>query len=43
MYGDEESGLSPQKLYTRNYSEKALNEAKFVVDFVYKLIQKKAI
>ena len=43
MYGDEESGLPPQKLYTRSYSEKAFNEAKFVVDFVYKLIQKKAI
>ena len=39
MYGDEESGLPPHKLYTKNYAERAFNEAKNVVELVSKLIK----
>ncbi len=38
MYGDEESGLPPQKLYTKSYAERALEEAKNVFGVVSKLI-----
>jgi len=38
MYGDEEMGLPPQRLYTRNYAEKAYVESSKVVDSVSKLI-----
>ena len=39
MYGDEETGLSPNELYTRNYAEKALKESKWVVKLVSRLIE----
>jgi HEPN domain-containing protein len=38
MYGDEEMGLPPQRLYTRNYAEKAYVESSKVVDLVSRLI-----
>lgn len=38
MYGDEESGLPPQKLYTRSYAERALEEAKNVFEMVSMII-----
>jgi len=37
MYGDEETGLPPNKLYTRNYAERAFNEARKTVNLVSKL------
>ena len=37
MYGDEETGLPPNKLYTRNYAERAFNEARKTVNLVLKL------
>jgi len=39
MYGDEESGLPPQRLYTKTYAERALNEARNTVEFVRRLIR----
>jgi len=39
MYGDEETGLPPNELYTRNYAEKALKESKWVVKLVSRLIE----
>ena len=39
MYGDEETGLPPNELYTRNYAKKAFKEAKWVVELVSKLIE----
>ncbi len=38
MYGDEETGLPPHKIYTRSYASRALKEAKMVVDAVSKVI-----
>ena len=38
MYGDEETGLPPQRLYTKNYAERALRESKKVVDSVLRMI-----
>ncbi len=38
MYGDEESGLPPQRLYTIRYAERALEEAKNVFEVVSRLI-----
>jgi len=39
MYGDEETGLPPQKLYTRGYAERAFKEAEEVVKTVLKLVR----
>jgi len=33
MYGGEESGLPPHKLYTKNYAERAFNEAKMLLNW----------
>jgi len=38
MYGDEETGLPPQRLYTRNYAQRAFMESRKVLDLVLKLI-----
>lgn len=38
MYGDEEMGLPPQKLYTKNYAEKAYIQSSRIVNLVSKLI-----
>ncbi len=37
MYGDEESGIPPEELYTRIDAEKALNDAERVFSLVNKL------
>ncbi|WP_243668490.1 HEPN domain-containing protein [Vulcanisaeta sp. JCM 16161] len=37
MYGDEESGIPPEELYTRIDAEKALNDAERVLSLVSKL------
>mgnify|MGYP001770763431 FL=1 len=37
MYGDEESGLPPEELYTRIDAERALNDAEKVLSLVSKL------
>ncbi|PLC61990.1 DNA-binding protein [Vulcanisaeta sp. EB80] len=39
MYGDEESGIPPEELYTRVDAEYALNSAKMVLSFVEKLLK----
>ncbi len=39
MYGDEESRLPPQRLYTKRYAERALEESKNVFEIVSKLIR----
>ncbi|MEM4948830.1 MAG: HEPN domain-containing protein [Candidatus Jordarchaeales archaeon] len=39
MYGDEESGLPPQKLYTKIYAERVLNEARNTVKLVHRLVR----
>jgi len=38
MYGDEETGLPPQRIYTRSYAQRALLESRKVVDMVLKLV-----
>ncbi len=38
MYGDEETGLPPSRLYTEPYAVKALEEAKIVFNYVKKLL-----
>ena len=38
MYGDEELGLPPNKLYTKPYAEKALESANYVYRVVTKLL-----
>ena len=38
MYGDEELGLLPNKLYTKPYAEKALELANYVYRVVTKLL-----
>ncbi|WP_460024471.1 hypothetical protein [Infirmifilum sp. SLHALR2] len=38
MYGDEETGLPPQRIYTRSYTQRALLESRKVVDIVLKLV-----
>ncbi len=37
MYGDEESGIPPEELYTRIDAERALNDAEKVLSLVKKL------
>jgi len=39
MYGDEESGIPPEELYTRVDAEYALNSAKMVLSLVEKLLK----
>ena len=39
MYGDEELGLPPQKIYTKNYAERALSECNYIIELVSKLIK----
>ena len=39
MYGDEESGVPPEELYTRIDAEYALNSARKVLDLVNKLLK----
>ncbi len=39
MYGDEELGLPPSKLYTEPYAAKAVESAKLVVTYVKKLFE----
>jgi len=39
MYGDEESGIPPEELYTRVDAEYALNSAKMVLGLVEKLLK----
>jgi len=39
MYGDEELGLPPTKLYTRTYAQRAVNDAEKVFNAVRKLIE----
>ena len=34
MYGDEELGLPPQKIYTKSYAERAFKEGKNIVKLV---------
>jgi len=38
MYGDEETSLPPQKLYTRNYAQKAFAESRKILNLVLKLV-----
>ena len=38
MYGDEETGLPPSRLYTRPYAEKAVEAAKLVVSYGRRLL-----
>lgn len=38
MYGDEETGLPPQRLYTKSYAEKAFKASTRVVALVSKMI-----
>jgi len=38
MYGDEEMGIPPTKLYTRPYAAKALDSAKIVLNAVQRLL-----
>jgi HEPN domain-containing protein len=39
MYGDEESGVPPEELYTRIDAEYALNSARKVLDLINKLLK----
>jgi len=39
MYGDEESGIPPEELYTRIDTEYALNSARKILDLVNKLLK----
>ncbi len=39
MYGDEELGLPPSKLYTEPYAVKAVESAKLVAAYVKKLFE----
>ena len=39
MYGDEETGMPAEELYTRYDAEQALKQAKTVLDLVEKLLQ----
>ena len=39
MYGDEESGLPPSRLYTKPYAERAVKEAKMVLELVERLLK----
>jgi HEPN domain. len=39
MYGDEESGIPPEELYTRLDAEYALTNARRVLDLVEKLME----
>ena len=39
MYGDKESGIPPEELYTRFDAEQALNNAEKVVNMVKKLLE----
>ncbi len=38
LYGDEETGLPPQRLYTKVYAKRALDEAEVVVENCSRLI-----
>ncbi len=38
MYGDEELGIPPSKLYTKPYATKALESARVVFEAVKKLL-----
>lgn len=40
MYGDEETGMPAEELYTRYDAEQALNQARTVLNFVEKLLEK---
>jgi len=40
MYGDEELGLPPNRLYTEPYAQKALEAAMYVYEIVKKLFEK---
>ncbi|ABL78793.1 HEPN domain-containing protein [Thermofilum pendens] len=42
MYGDEESGLPPEELYTRMDAEKALRDAKITLELVRQLYEEAA-
>ncbi len=39
MYGDEETGLPPHRIYTKSYAERAFKEASIVIELVSKLIR----
>lgn len=39
MYGDEDLGLPPARIYTKSYAEKAFKEAEMVIDLVSKLVE----
>ncbi|MGQ9782071.1 MAG: hypothetical protein ACUVQ8_07500 [Nitrososphaeria archaeon] len=39
MYGDEETGLPPTKLYTESYARKACGSALAVIDTVGRLLK----
>jgi HEPN domain-containing protein len=39
MYGDEDLGLPPARIYTKSYAERAFKEAEMVIDLVSKLVE----
>lgn len=38
LYGDEETGMTPEELYTRSDAERALNDSNKVLTLVIKLL-----
>ena len=39
MYGDDDLGLPPARIYTKRYAEKAFKEAQIVMDLVSRLVE----
>ena len=39
MYGDDDLGLPPTRIYTKSYAERAFKEAEVVINLVSKLVE----